>query len=203
MVEEMKELRAQDLLDAIIEVEKSCIRRNHMVILAPLGTMAAILHREPGWHGTAHVLYYKVPWSPPEFGGVLIVEDTMHEKVVVKSLVSEHRVVLPVPSPADRICGLLAQCEETTVHNNLKRQVPRRDSLEEWPCETCYRCGDRNVIGFEIEDDIWMEVVGDPDVVLCPSCFDRAAQDKGVRYEFLRLHPVSWNEALRPPGGKD
>ncbi len=44
---------------------------------------------------------------------------------------------------------------------NLKRI----DSSENWLGESCYNCGRRNNVGFEVNDDIWEQVVGDPNVI--------------------------------------
>jgi hypothetical protein len=77
------------------------------------------------------------------------------------------------------------------VHSG--RKVPRIDSLEDWPFETCYWCGRRNNIGFVVADDIWEKVVGDPDVILCPTCFDIEAQKKNIPYVLLHHVFVTWN----------
>ena len=63
-----------------------------------------------------------------------------------------------------------------------------------WPGEVCKRCGRRNVIGFRVDDDVWMAVVGDPDAVWCAQCFDVEAQAKGIEYTFRDTSPVSWSD---------
>ncbi len=73
---------------------------------------------------------------------------------------------------------------------NLKRI----DSFEDWPGESCYNCGRRNNVGFEVNDNIWEQVVGDPDIVFCPTCFDVLAQKKQIVYSFNRHIIISWNE---------
>lgn len=81
-----------------------------------------------------------------------------------------------------------------------KRRVPREDSFKDWSCETCYWCGRRNNVGYEVPDDIWMAVAGDEDIVLCPACFDKEAQKKGVPYRASNLCFVTWNEGITEPG---
>jgi hypothetical protein len=68
----------------------------------------------------------------------------------------------------------------------------RKDSLFVWPYESCRHCGERNVIGFLVEDAVWLKVTGDENVIWCPACFDREAQKKEIKYAFLGLFPVSW-----------
>lgn len=66
-----------------------------------------------------------------------------------------------------------------------------------WRYERCKskRCeGLRVTVGFSVSDEVWRDVVGDEDTVLCLSCFDIMAQRKGVKYKVLGLHPVSWWE---------
>jgi hypothetical protein len=54
--------------------------------------------------------------------------------------------------------------------------------------------GRRVVVGFNVSDDIWEHVVGDPHTVLCLTCFDEMAQDKGVKYDLTGIFPIpaSW-----------
>lgn len=108
----MEKLRAVDLHEAIGQIEKQRIRRDEIVILAPLGTMAGLVHSELERDGMAHILYQSAPHKPSRFSGVLVIEDVMHTEVVVKSLVGAYRVVCPTPSQADRICGMLDQIEK-------------------------------------------------------------------------------------------
>jgi len=68
----------------------------------------------------------------------------------------------------------------------------RKDSLIVWPYESCRCCGERNVIGFLVMDEVWLAVTGDEDTIWCPACFDREAQRNEIKYNFLGLFPVSW-----------
>lgn len=75
-----------------------------------------------------------------------------------------------------------------------KRRVPRIDSFQDWPYETCYWCGRRNNIGYSVPDDIWLSVVGDESIVVCPTCFDEEAQLKGIKYTATDLCFITWGE---------
>lgn len=75
-----------------------------------------------------------------------------------------------------------------------KRCVPRADSFESWPGETCYVCGKRHPTGFQVDDDVWVAVVGNEGVVLCPACFDEMAQEKGIKYSVKEVCYVSWSD---------
>ena len=77
------------------------------------------------------------------------------------------------------------------------RKVPRIDSFEDWPYETCYWCGQRINNGFEVSDEDWNAVTGEPDITLCPSCFDKEAQKKKVDYRVLNYCFVTWSNQLR------
>jgi len=70
----------------------------------------------------------------------------------------------------------------------------RKDTLKEWPCESCDFCGERNVIGFSVVDLIWMKVIGDEYKISCPACFDRKAQEKKIKYKFDKLFPITWGD---------
>lgn len=71
-------------------------------------------------------------------------------------------------------------------------------------CAKCQDCRDP-VHDFHAPDDLWMEVVGDADGVLCWDCFADRANRKGV----WRLMPVvmtheefdSWRRAHEPVKG--
>ena len=74
------------LLTAISEIEKWRINRHEMVILAPPDTLAKLLLET----GTVDRWYYRS--NKPFFQDILIVEDEQIKQVVVKSLISNHRV---------------------------------------------------------------------------------------------------------------
>jgi hypothetical protein len=61
-----------------------------------------------------------------------------------------------------------------------------------WRGEVCKRCHRRNVIGFNVSDGVWATVAGDFNI-LCPTCFDELAEEKGVEYQFDAVYPVSWS----------
>jgi len=46
-------------------------------------------------------------------------------------------------------------------------------------CAKCRDCKDP-VHDFHVPDDMWMKIVGDPDVVLCWDCFANLANQQGV-----------------------
>jgi hypothetical protein len=73
--------------------------------------------------------------------------------------------------------------------------IPSDDSGK-WSGEICDRCGRRNVVGFEVSDELWMKVVGDESVVRCLTCFDEEAQEKVVEYsmEDVAFYHVSWSD---------
>ena len=64
--------------------------------------------------------------------------------------------------------------------------------MSSWQGEICKRCHRRNVIGFTVEDAVWKAVAGDY-TLLCPTCFDELAEEKGIPYQFLEVFPVSWS----------
>lgn len=66
-----------------------------------------------------------------------------------------------------------------------------------WRYERCKssRClGRRVTVGFQVSDEAWEAVTGGSERVLCLSCFDEMAQRKGIEYEVLGLHPVTWSD---------
>jgi len=78
------------LLEAVNKVQVQRISTDDMVILAPVGTMV-LLSRQECENSSA------VPWlcaqsKPPRFNGVLVVEDEIITQVIVRSLVTGHRV---------------------------------------------------------------------------------------------------------------
>jgi seryl-tRNA synthetase len=63
-----------------------------------------------------------------------------------------------------------------------------------WQGEICGRCGRRNVIGFDVTNEVWLAVVRGRWNVVCPTCFDVEAEHTGVRYRFGATWPVSWSD---------
>lgn len=79
------------------------------------------------------------------------------------------------------------------------------DQGRTWFGERCKssRCmGRRNCIGFEVDDEVWMAVIGDENGCVCPQCFDEIAQEKGIEYEFKEVYPVSWYEDQEEPSSE-
>ena len=83
-----------------------------------------------------------------------------------------------------------------------KEELPLEDGQDAvglpWRYERCKsnRCAGRRVtVGFSVSDEVWEAVVGDANTILCLTCFDEMAQRKGIEYEVLGLHPVSWSDA--------
>jgi hypothetical protein len=65
-----------------------------------------------------------------------------------------------------------------------------------WLGERCKsdRCNWRRItVGFDVSDEDWRAVRGDDERCRCLTCFDEEAQEKGVRYTLLGLHPVTWH----------
>ena len=86
-------LNTIQLVEAIAEIEKMRIHRKHMVILAPTNTLAMLLRdSENGVPRLSKLLCRVSPGKNPRFNGVLVIEDESHSEIVVKSLISEHRV---------------------------------------------------------------------------------------------------------------
>ena len=54
------------------------------------------------------------------------------------------------------------------------------------PERWCQRCERRN-IPWSADNDLWNEVVGSPNGILCPLCFADAARAKGIEFGFVRI----------------
>lgn len=80
------------LEEGITEIEKWRISRKDIVILAPPNTMANIEARYS--MGCSRPLFYynESLNKAPQFNGVLVIEDESHSRIVIRSLVSNHRV---------------------------------------------------------------------------------------------------------------
>ncbi len=65
--------------------------------------------------------------------------------------------------------------------------------------EFCKKCGQRQPVVWTARDELWLAVTGSPHGVLCPGCFDKAAEAKGL---FLRWKPsVEGNRRALLNGG--
>ena len=53
-------------------------------------------------------------------------------------------------------------------------------------CEFCGKCGKHQPLVWTADDDLWNELNGGPNGVLCPECFDKEADRRGI---FLRWKP--------------
>lgn len=64
-----------------------------------------------------------------------------------------------------------------------------------WPGERCKHpeCRRRLVVSYEVDDDVWEDVVGEG-LVICLQCFDRLAQQKGITYDVKMIDPVRWHD---------
>jgi len=68
-----------------------------------------------------------------------------------------------------------------------------REESSRWRGEICKRCNRRNPVGFQVPDAVWDQVHGEYNL-LCVTCFDELAEQRGVEYEFQGIWPISWNE---------
>lgn len=69
----------------------------------------------------------------------------------------------------------------------------------DWPFERCksdFCEGRRNLIGFDVPDKIWSKVVPKDLNVVCLTCFDEMAQEKGISYrnELETFPLVTWED---------
>jgi hypothetical protein len=56
--------------------------------------------------------------------------------------------------------------------------------------EFCQRCGIRQPLAWQCDsDEIWKEINGTTNGVLCPKCFDAIAKKKGI---FIMWHAEGW-----------
>ena len=75
----------------------------------------------------------------------------------------------------------------------IGKMIDTQKEQASWPGEICKRCLRRNVIGFDITDDVWEAVVRNRWNVLCSSCFDEEAQLSAIPYKFSNTYPVTWS----------
>lgn len=85
-------IKLHQLHEAIFEVEKHRVHRSHIVIFSPPYVVRACA----GWDAPLGqcALLYDLPGEPIRFAGILIIEDECFNEVVVKSLISGHRIVV-------------------------------------------------------------------------------------------------------------
>lgn len=78
--------------EAIQEIESKRISKDHMVILSPPDFIKGLQFPEINYS----LLFEKCtgPHSPTKYCGILVVEDESIETVIVRSLISDHRVVV-------------------------------------------------------------------------------------------------------------
>lgn len=57
--------------------------------------------------------------------------------------------------------------------------------------EFCKRCGRRQPLVWHVTDDLWLEVIGQPEGVYCPECFNAlAAEKRMLLYWTAKSHEV-------------
>lgn len=118
----------------------------------------------------------------PELPGDTYIPDSLHYR-----LSAELGVLVAEPMEKHKLDGLWWWRDEVPPDRTPELRG-------DWPGEVCKRCCRRNVIGFNLPDEVWQAVVRDRWNVLCPTCFDEEAQLAGVRYSFSDIYPVSWSE---------
>ena len=85
-------IKLHQLHEAIFDVEKHRVHRSHIVIFSPPYVVRACV----GWDALPGqpALLYDLPGEPIRLSGILVIEDECFNEVVVKSLVTDHRVVV-------------------------------------------------------------------------------------------------------------
>ena len=61
--------------------------------------------------------------------------------------------------------------------------------------EFCHDCGVRQPVVWTATDGLWAEVMGGPSGVVCPACFDKRAEAKGL---MLRWEPTLERRRFQP-----
>lgn len=51
------------------------------------------------------------------------------------------------------------------------------------PEDYCQQCGGKNVT-WNAPNDLWNTIMGKPDGIICPSCFEKRAEEKGISIIF-------------------
>lgn len=82
--------------------------------------------------------------------------------------------------------------------------MQHKNSLDEWyPGEWCNRCNRRVAVGFWVPDEVWAEIVGDPNTTLCLPCFDELSDFTDVEWnnniEFYPTSNAEWQKWLHTP----
>lgn len=63
-----------------------------------------------------------------------------------------------------------------------------------WLGEWCDFCDRRNVIGYEIEDELWLKIIGDQDAVACLTYLDEQAEKLQITYNInILTKPLQWH----------
>jgi hypothetical protein len=87
----------------------------------------------------------------------------------------------------DKITAKNARLNPTYRRMDRKRY----DTFESWPMETCKFCGNRIIPSYNVDNEIWKNVIG-KEVCVCLPCFDREAQKKKIEYKINSVFWVSW-----------
>ncbi len=98
-------------------------------------------------------------------------------------------------------------CEEEHYRlcSNLERRrkvivpVGQKDETGEHPELKCKKCGNHNPT-WSAENDLWNSVIGEEGGILCPSCFDLAAREKGFNPYFWATKVVEHGK-IEPKDG--
>lgn len=61
--------------------------------------------------------------------------------------------------------------------------------------EFCRDCGVRQPIPWQAKDALWLEIMGRPGGVLCPTCFHKRCQARGIS---LYWYPVVEHREAQP-----
>lgn len=51
------------------------------------------------------------------------------------------------------------------------------------PEDRCQQCGNKNIV-WSADNDLWNKVMGSPNGIICPQCFEKIAKEKGVSITF-------------------
>jgi hypothetical protein len=139
---------------------------------------------------------------------------------------SNHAAVKPRPCRAEVFGGNSPTCDQppdSPVHTRESHRFyhpysasqPERSEApmrKDWPGEWCKRCNRRNCVGFGVTDEVWSRVTQGRWDVLCTTCFDEVAQERGVLmiscggaigYQVCGLEkddPAHDERTNRPPG---
>jgi hypothetical protein len=106
----------------------------------------------------------------------------------------EYRDRLALPSTDRLVCWLLEQLVAA-------KRIAAFSPPEGWEMETCKSCGQANKIGFDIPDSEWEAIVPIElqDRIVCYSCLEQMAFDKGLSIHLNGLFPVARTDAYYQP----